>query len=63
MNEHERSIHVNNNSRIQVVKPEFTTWEYKVKLSAEAASEGVKKKAVRKNFAIFTGKHLCWCLF
>ena len=44
MNEHESSIHVNNNSRIQVVKPAFTTWEYKVKLSAEAASEGVKKK-------------------
>ena len=21
------------------------------------------KKAVRKNFAIFTGKHLCWSLF
>ena len=21
------------------------------------------KKAVLKNFAIFTGKHLCWCLF
>ena len=36
MNEHERSIHVNNNSQIQVVKPEFTTWKYKVKLSAEA---------------------------
>ena len=24
MNEHEISIHVNNNSRIQVVQPEFT---------------------------------------
>ena len=40
MNEHERSIHVNNNSRIQVVKPEFT-WKYKAKLSAEAACEFV----------------------
>ena len=41
MNEHEISIHVNNNSRIQVVQPEFTTWKYKVKLSAEAASGGI----------------------
>ena len=41
MNEHEISIHVNSNSRIQIVQPEFTTWKYKVKLSAEAASGGV----------------------
>ena len=63
MNEHEISIHVNN-SRIQIVQPEFTTWKYKVKLSAEAASGGVLfVKAVRKNFEIFIGKHLCWSLF
>ena len=38
MNEHEISIHINNNSRIQILQPEFTTWKYKVKLNAEAAS-------------------------
>ena len=43
MNEHEISIHVNN-SRIQKVKPEFITWKYKVKLSAEAAGGGVLLK-------------------
>ena len=41
MNEHEISIHANNNSRLQIVQPEFTTWKCKVKLSAEAASGGV----------------------
>ena len=41
MNEHEISIQVNNNSGIQIVQPEFTTWKYKVKLSAEAASGSV----------------------
>ena len=40
MNEHEMSIHVNNNSRIQIVQSEFTTCKYKVKLSAESASGG-----------------------
>ena len=35
------SIHVNNNSRLQIVQPEFTTWKYKVKLSAEAANGAV----------------------
>ena len=38
MNEHEISIHVNNKSRIKIVQPDFTTWKYKVKLSAEAAT-------------------------
>ena len=32
------------------------TWKYKLKLRAEAASRGFYKKAVRKNFAIFTRK-------
>ena len=41
MNEHEISIRVNNNLRIQTVQPEFTTWKYKIKLSAEVASGGV----------------------
>ena len=41
MNEHEISVHVNNNSRLQIVQSEFTAWQYKVKLSAEAASESV----------------------
>ena len=40
MNEHEISIHVNN-SRLQIVQLEFTTWKYKVKLSAEAANGSV----------------------
>ena len=44
-----------NNSQIWIVQPEFATWKYKAKLSAEAASGGVFIKAVRKNFAIFTG--------
>ena len=45
MNKHEiSSLHVNN-SRIQIVQPEFTTWKYKVKLSAEAASGGVLLKS------------------
>ena len=29
----------------------------------EAVTGGFFKKAVLKNFAIFTGKHLCWRLF
>ena len=29
-----------NNSRPQIVQPEFTTWKYKVKLNAEAANKG-----------------------
>ena len=37
MNEHEITIHVKN-SRLQIVLPEFTTWKYEVKLSAEAAN-------------------------
>ena len=41
MNKHEISIQVNNNSRIQIVQPEFTTWKYKIKLNAEAASGAV----------------------
>ena len=41
MNEHEISIHANNNSQIEIVQPEFTTWKYKVKLSVEAASRRV----------------------
>ena len=41
MNEHEISFHVRKYSRLQIVQPEFTTWKYKVKLSAEAANVGV----------------------
>ena len=41
MNEHEKSFHVNNNWRRQIVQFEFTTWKCKVKLSAEAANGGV----------------------
>ena len=44
MNEHEISTHVNNKSQIQTVQPEITTWKYKVKLSAEAASGHVLQK-------------------
>ena len=44
MNEHEISIHVNN-SRIQILQSEFTTWKYKVKLGAEVASGGVLLKS------------------
>ena len=55
MNEHEISVHVSNNSWFEIVQPQFATSKYKVKLSAE-------KKAVRKNFAIFTGKHMRWSL-
>ena len=40
INEHKISVHVNNNSRFQIVHPEFATWKYKVKFSAEAASGG-----------------------
>ena len=32
-------------------------------LIPEAATRGVIEKVVIKNFAIFTGKHLCWSLF
>ena len=60
MNEHEIYAHANKNSGIQIVQLEFTTWKYKVKLSATECSI---KKDVRKTFAIFTGKHLCWSLF
>ena len=41
MNEHEISFQVNNNSGLQIVQPAFTTWKYKVKLSAEAANGSV----------------------
>ena len=41
MNEHKISIPVNNNSRLQIVQREFTTWKDKVKLSAEAANGGI----------------------
>ena len=41
MNEHEISIHINNNSRHQTAQPEFTNWTYKVKFIAEAANGGV----------------------
>ena len=41
MNDHEISIYVNKNSRIEIVQPEFTTRKYKVKLSAEVSSGGV----------------------
>ena len=40
MNEHEISIHVDN-SRLQIVQFEFTTWKYKVKFSAEATNGSV----------------------
>ena len=43
MNEHEIPIHVKN-SRLQIVQPEFTTWKYKVKLSAEQPTEVLYKK-------------------
>ena len=38
MNEHEIAIHVNNNSRLQVVRPEFTTGKYRVKLRERTLS-------------------------
>ena len=38
------SVHVNNNSHIQIVQPEFATWKYKAKLGAEADSGDVYKK-------------------
>ena len=38
MNEHEISIHVSNNSWLQIVQLEFTTWKYKVKLGSEATN-------------------------
>ena len=40
MNKHEISINVNKNSLFQIIQPEFATWKYKIKLGAEAASEG-----------------------
>ena len=40
MNEYEISIHVNN-LWLQIVQLVFTTWKYKVKLSAEAANGSV----------------------
>ena len=45
MNEHEISVQVSNNPRIQIVQLEFTTWKYKVKLNAEAASRAVLWKS------------------
>ena len=44
MNEHEISSHVSENSKLHIVQPEFSTWKYKVKLSAEAVSRGVLQK-------------------
>ena len=38
MNEDEIYFHANNNSRPQIVQPEFSTWRYKIKLNAEAAN-------------------------
>ena len=60
MDKHEICIHVNN-SRLQIVQLEFTTWKYKVKLSAEVANGSVLyKNNVLKIFAMLTEKHLCW---
>ena len=36
---------------------------FKENLPQKQPSEVFHKKAVLKNFAIFTGKHLCWSLF
>ena len=54
MNEHEISFHVRKYSRLQIVQPEFTTWKYKVKLSADQPTEVFYKKHVLKIFAICT---------
>ena len=58
MNEHEMSIHVNHNSRLQIIQLEFTS---KIKFRSSQQRCSIKK-GVFKNFAIFTGKHLCWSL-
>ena len=41
MNEPEITFQVNNNPLLQIVQLEFTIWNYKVKLTAEAANRGV----------------------
>ena len=50
MNEHEISSHVSENSKLHIVQPEFSTWKYKVKLSAEAVSRGFYKRICSENF-------------
>ena len=35
MNKDEISFHINNNSWIQIVQAELTTWKYKANLGAE----------------------------
>ena len=50
MNEHDISIHVNKNSRIQLVQPEFTTWKYKLDQSATKMLH--QNSRIRKVFVI-----------
>ena len=63
MNEHEIYIHVNNNSRVETVHPEFTTWKYKTKLSAEAASRGVLLKKLFVEILKYSQQNTCVGVF
>ena len=63
MNKDEISFHINNNSWIQIVQAELTTWKYKANLGAEESLQAFYKEPVRKNIVIFTEKDLCWSLF
>ena len=56
MNEH-KIIYVNNNSRIEIVQPEYTIIYSKIRQRQPV--ELFYEKAVRKYFALFTGKNLC----
>ena len=40
-----------------------TSWLNDGKEMQKQPLEMFFRKSVLKNFAIFTGKHLCWCLF
>ena len=50
MIEHNISIHVNKNSRIQIVQHEFTTWKYKLDQSATKMLH--QNPRIRKVFVI-----------
>ena len=62
MNEHEISFHVSNNSRLQIVQPDLSLKLKNTKCRSSQQKCSIKK-AVLKNLAIFTGKHLRWSVF
>ena len=54
MNEHEISIHINNNSRLQIVQPEFTS---KIKFRSSQRRRFIKKMFLK--ISQYSQKNTC----